>query len=232
MSHPILVLDFDGTVCLGDDPVRFYAQEVAARLPEGLRESLLDHLEVFFTGLLLVEGAEDGYQAVKALAGDAISDSERRAAYRASRERLDAGEGKTWAPDGLAGLLDDLRADDVRVVLVTNAPLVGVGSWLAGQDLLERLDAVIPEAGKPDQMAAILSGILAEHGAEPAMLASVGDVWRNDVEPAISLGAAGLFIDRFGSGREPSTHTAPSIEKLYPAIREWAQAPLTQSSPN
>lgn len=232
MSYPILVLDFDGTVCLGDDPVRFYAQEVAARLPEEMRAPMLAQLEAFFAGSLVVEGAEDGYQTVKALAGDAISDEERSAAYRTSRARLDAGEGTTWAPQGLTGLLDELRADGVQVVLVTNAPLMGVGSWLTGRDLLERLDAVIPEAGKPDGMPAILTGILAEHDVEPAMLASVGDVWRNDVEPAIELGAAGLFIDRFGSGRGPSTHTAASIEELYPAIREWARTLLTQSSPN
>lgn len=231
MSAPILVLDFDGTVCLGDDPVQFYAEEVAERLGPDLGARLLSGISAFLQGTEMVATAEDGYQATKALAGNDLSRDELRAAYRASRTRLDAGEGQTWTPPGLGNFLDELRAEGVRVVLVTNAPLLGVGTWLTTHELIDRLDAVITDAGKPTRMTGVLSGILAEHRADAQVLASVGDVWRNDIEPAISLGASGMYIDRFGFGR-PATHTAGSFEALYPAIRQWAGALLTQSSPN
>lgn len=83
---------------------------------------------------------------------------------------------------------------------------------------------MVPDAGKPARMADHLRALLAEVGATdaPQQLVSVGDVWVNDVEPAMAVGAQGFYIDRYGSGRGPSTASAPTIGELYPAIRAWA----------
>ncbi len=243
-NHPVIVLDFDGTVCLGDDPVRFYGEGVAARLQAADGERLLSRLEEFLSGDLQLPGCEDGYHAVVALAEEAsrasesseIDDDERRLAYRESRARLDAGEGQTEPPAGLAEFLTEMRGAGATVVLVTNAPLLGVGSWLSTHGLAEHLDAVIPDAGKPARMLGVLTGIMARYGVPEQSLVSVGDVWRNDIEPAMELGAAGLFINRFGADPGPSTASAPSMVELYPAIRSWVaevQGQVeTQSSPN
>lgn len=242
VARPILVLDFDGTVCLGDAPVLGYAEQVARRLPAQQATRVRTGIEQFLAGALTIPDCEDGYQAVVALGGQDLSQAELSAAYLASRSELDAVA--TGPPEGLAQLLDDLRAQGTAVVLVTNAPLTGVDVWLEHHQIAGRLDAVVPDAGKPQQMAAVLTGILRQYQAGPAHLASVGDVWRNDIEPAMILGATGLFIDRFGTGRGPATHTERTVDALYPHIRQWVEQvrrtasghhqvhPDTESSPN
>lgn len=226
---PTLVLDFDGTLCLGDDPIYLFADELSALVEDAeVSAQIRRRLEAFLAGEERVEDAEDGYHALFYLGAPlALPREQVKAAYQRSRQRMEAGEGSVYAPEGIVGLLDDVRAAGARVVLVTNAPAVGAVSWLETVGVAQRLDAVIPDAGKPERMGEHLSGLLAEAGAHeaPQYLASVGDVWANDVEPAIRLGAQGFHIDRYGSGRTPTTASAPTIEALYPLIRAWAQDP-------
>lgn len=232
---PTLVLDFDGTLCLGDDPIYLFSDELSTLVDDqdGAAE-VRRRLEAFLNGDERVEDAEDGYHALFYLGAPFdLPRAEVAAAYRRSRERLEAGEGDMFAPNGILELLDDVRAAGARAVLVTNAPSVGALTWLGTVGIAERLDGVIDEAGKPHRMAEHLSALLAEAGAadSPEYLASVGDVWANDVEPAIALGARGFHIDRYGSGRTPSSASAPRIEDLYPAIRAWALDPSAALAP-
>ncbi|WP_434081066.1 HAD family hydrolase [Sanguibacter sp. Z1732] len=238
--RPVLVLDFDGTVCVGEAPVLGYAEQVAGRLPPSAGERVRTGIREFLAGSRALPDCEDGYPAVVALSGQDLSQEDLSAAYLASRAELDVDA--THPPNGLTQLLDELRAAGVAAVLVTNAPLVGVDVWLARHELAERLDAVVPDAGKPTRMRAVLSGILTEFGAAPAHLASVGDVWRNDIEPAMALGAVGMYLDRFGTGLGPASRTETTFEAMYPHIRRWARdagavaddrtGTDTQSSPN
>jgi len=183
-----------------------------------------DQVREFFAGRLPVERAADGYQAVHRLAQAAgVSREQFVAAYLASRERLEAGEGDTRAPHGLATLLEELRAVRVRIVLVTNSPRTGIERWLAGRDLDHRFDEVITEAGKPKGMPALLARIAEEARlAQPVTLGSIGDVWANDVSPAMDRGGTGFFIDRFGTGQQPSSYAGATFEDLLPALRQWA----------
>src|SRR5699024_6879837 len=106
-------------------PVHFYAEEVAARHPAAA--DVPDQVREFFAGRLPVERAADGYQAVHRLAQAAgVSREQFVAAYLASRERLEAGEGDTRAPHGLATLLEELRA--VRAGSVRAATARGTGA--------------------------------------------------------------------------------------------------------
>jgi len=220
-ARPVVVLDFDGTVCVGDAPILAYADEVAARLPHGRRAEFREAVEQFLGGKSTLPGVEDGYQAVVHLVGEQLDSESLSAAYLASRERLDPQA--THPPEGLGDFLDEIRGRGAAVVLVTNAPLVGVDTWLSTHQMLQHLDAVIPDAGKPARMGEVLGGILAEYRCSPAELASVGDVWRNDIEPAIAIGAAGMYIDRYGAGHGPATAAARSFPELYPDIREWLE---------
>lgn len=225
---PTLVLDFDGTLCLGDDPILLYADELAKRIDVDAGEQLHAELTEFLAGSRTVEGAEDGYHAIWVLTQHlGLDRAVLGETYYASRARMEAGEGRVHAPEGITELLDDVRGAGVRTVLITNAPATGATTWLETVGIAQRLDAVIPDAGKPAGMRAHLERLLEESGAAdaPHRLLSVGDVWVNDVEPAMAIGARGLYIDRYGSGRGPSTASAPTIDALYPAIRAWAANP-------
>jgi phosphoglycolate phosphatase-like HAD superfamily hydrolase len=226
--RPTLVLDFDGTLCLGDDPIHLFADELAALVDEDGAARVRTQLAAFLAGEQRIEGAEDGYHALFHLGRPfALPDEAVAAAYYRSRDRMAAGEGTVHAPDGIVELLDDVRDAGVRTVLVTNAPVTGATSWLETVGVAQRLDAVIPDAGKPGRMAEHLRSLLAGAGAEeaPHYLMSVGDVWVNDVEPALAIGALGLYIDRYTSGRGPSSASGATIGELYPTIRAWAANP-------
>ncbi|SED76543.1 HAD family hydrolase [Ruania alba] len=218
----VLVLDFDGTLCIGDDPVLFYAEEAERRHPGA---ALVQPTRTFLAGSGAVPDAPDGYHAVAAMARAAgLSNATLSEAYLASRARLDAGEGETRPPDGVRHLLTDVRSAGVRVVLVTNAPLVGAQSWLDTHELTALIDEVVPNAGKPAAMPQILDDLAARWGlAAPQRLASVGDVWVNDIGPAMERGSAGFFIDRFGLGHGPSTSAAATFEGVVAAIRDWVR---------
>lgn len=225
---PTLVLDFDGTLCLGDDPILLYADELAKRIDVDAAEQLHAELTEFLAGTRKVEGAEDGYHAIWVLTQHlGLEQSVLGETYYASRARFEAGEGSVHAPEGITDLLDDVRAAGARTVLVTNAPVTGATSWLETVGIAQRLDAVVPDAGKPARMQHHLRELLADAGATdaPQHLMSVGDVWVNDIEPAMAIGARGVYIDRYGSGRAPSTAKASTIGALYPVIRAWAANP-------
>ncbi|MBL0885116.1 HAD family hydrolase [Myceligenerans indicum] len=242
MNGRTLVLDFDGTVCVGDGPVLLYAEEVARRTGRDVTDELRHFLRTgrLPAGDVRSPGSpsepaptadamplpEDGYQAVVALAlatgrgGPQLDRDMLGAAYRASRARFAQDGAGTAAPDGLRAFLARLTASGVRVVLVTNSPLVGVSDWLERQGIAPLLDGVVPEAGKPAAMAAVLRGLLS--GADPGELVSVGDVHANDVAPALAVGAAGAHIDRWTARPGPATWSAPSFTELFEPLAAWS----------
>ncbi|MBM7472987.1 HAD family hydrolase [Subtercola frigoramans] len=269
----ILVLDFDGTVCLGDGPVFSYARlldkslgheaifehhasevQVPGEPDSGLpphRHGLIraavgayldgsqgparaespmegprggDVLPALLDALALVAGSADGYAAAERLArASGITDAELSAAYAGSRDELASGMIETYAPAGLGELLAGLP-EQVHVVLVTNAPRNGVEQQLETLGLAGFFDELVTSAGKPAGMRAILEGLLEAHDLadSPQRLLSVGDIWRNDLEPAVALGCETALIERFAARDARPTYRAPLIEQLYPAITAWA----------
>ncbi|WP_123815302.1 HAD family hydrolase [Myceligenerans xiligouense] len=236
MSARTLVLDFDGTVCVGDGPVLLYAEEVARRTGLDIRDGVAHFLR---TGRLprddtptpaTTHAPEDGYQAVVALAyaaarrgGSPLLDGTLlHAAYLASRARFaDDGAG-TSPPEGLHAFLDRMRASRTRVVLVTNSPLTGVADWLERHGTGSLVDDVVPDAGKPAAMSAILRALLSGTGAVPDTLVSVGDVHANDIAPALAIGACGAHIDRWASRPGRATWSAPAFDGLFEPLVAWS----------
>ena len=219
---PLLILDFDGTVCLGNGPVLSYADAVTDFLPGEARPAFRDGVDAFLAHDPASPAYKDGYAAVASLAEGRVDARQLNQAYAQSRHRLATGQVEISTPPGLADFLAGLSGRAHRMVL-TNAPLEGVGESLAALGLAGAIDAVVPDAGKPAGFTPLLPQLLA--GRPPRELMSVGDVWVNDIEPPALHGCATAFIDHFNHRTGEANLRAPRFELLYPGINEWAADP-------
>lgn len=223
VGRSLLVLDFDGTVCLGDDAPLAYARELAGHAGGSSIEA---DLRAFLDDPDADPGlreADDGYQAVALLAAAAGIPAEARdAAYRASRDRLDPATLR--APEGLRDFLADV---DARRVLCTNAPGRRLQPLLESLGLAEVIDYVLPDARKPGLMAAHLTKLLDAAGlnGHPEHLMSVGDIWANDLRPALEVGCATAYVDTFDRRRGPAHARDATMTGLYADISAWTDDP-------
>src|SRR4051812_23051842 len=165
---PVLVFDFDGTVCLGDGPVRAYAEEAVRGLADDVATAVQDGLAAHLDGA--PDGHPDGYSAVAALAAPYVTPDDLQKAYTVSREQLATGALEVTAPAGLAGFLDGVGGRAHRV-LVTNAPRTGLVETLDALGLTAGFDELRTDAGKPAGLSIILAELL--DGALPASLMSI-----------------------------------------------------------
>lgn len=240
----LLLLDFDGTVCLGDDPVLHYAAEVDALLAErgrtvhddgGVRAvvaAALDAGDLQVPALPERAAVQDGYQLVQRLGrARGLSAEETGVAFRAGREALLAAglrRSDVHAPAGLAALLDEVR-ETAAVVLITNSPAAAFAPWLEVLGLTGAFDAVVNDAGKPAGLPAALEAALeearggagVEHVADTQIL-SVGDIWENDLAPVAARGGTTVLIDRFAAGVGSPDHRVPDFAAAAPILRQWA----------
>lgn len=226
MTRPprLLLLDFDGTVCLGDDPVLAYAEATVSALPAGTADTVLTTLRSYLGGELGPRWA-DGYQAVKDLTLHLVDEDTRSSAYALSRARLEADELSVHTPQGLHAFLAE-AGEDAERVLVTNAPAEGVTGVVERLGLSRLIDAVVPSARKPAGWDHLLGDLLGDRAADAAV--SVGDVYVNDIAPLIPHGIATAFIDRHGPTAVPATPTwtAPGFPELYPTLQQWLRSGL------
>lgn len=229
MSRPVLVLDLDGTVCLGDTPALLYATRVAAltEAPEALLETA-----AAFLGQRLPEsapktltGAQDGYEAVKILGLAAgVTEEELSAAYVASRAEMSANPGDIHTPDGLVDLLAGI---DAHRVILTNSPGSGLDAVLEHLGVRDVVDEVRTDALKPTRMIGHLDAFLDAFDAvdKPERLMSVGDIWRNDLAPAVERGCVAAYVDAFDRRQGPAHVRAGSLVDLYSAVSDWSNDP-------
>jgi FMN phosphatase YigB (HAD superfamily) len=218
----ILVLDFDGTVCVGDGLIWAYADGILPHLAPDVARGVSDQLSAYLAGQAPAAGYVDGYAAVAELAEPHLAAPVLHTAYADSRWALEDDELDAHAPDGLAELLDTVRFR-ARAVVVTNAPNTGLDVALKRLGLADAIDEVICSADKPARSAATLASLL--DGADPATLMSVGDLWVNDIAPALQIGCATAFVDRAGRDPRPAHARGRTIQALYPAIDAWSRAP-------
>lgn len=229
MSRPVLVLDLDGTVCLGDTPVLLYAARVAALTVAP--EALLETTEAFLGQRLpgnapkTLTGAQDGYEAVKILGLAAgVSEEELSAAYVWSRAAMSEQPGDIRTPDGLVELLDGL---DAHRVIMTNSPGSGLDAILEHLGVRDVVDEVHTDALKPTRMTGHLDRLLDAFGLadRPEWLMSVGDIWRNDLAPAVERGCVAAYVDAFDRRQGPAHVRAGSLAGLYSAVSDWSNDP-------
>lgn len=216
VTRPILIFDFDGTIALGDGPVRAYARAVASELgePAGFDQAL--------DRAIADGGSLDGYDAVRRAAETFGASPEMLGrAYAAGRVLLAGPDAPIEAPAGLAALLAEV---DAERVLVTNAPGVRIPEALEALGLTGLFDRIVTAAGKPDGLAAILD----EYGVD-ARLISIGDIWHNDLAPADARGHATALVGGDApAGVRPTLHAADTAA-LIPALRAWISSDLTSA---
>lgn len=231
----ILVSDFDGTVYRGDDPVRCYARRVAASLATARSTAFLDTFEHFLAeGVAAaasaatpqeaqaLRAAQDGWGLVQLLAADlGLAEAVTQQAFLDSRIHMLDDACALDVVEPLVELFAELRGEHgVHVVLATNSPAEGLAPLLARMGLSDAFDEVVPGANKPVGLRSWMAAALGERPA--SALFSLGDHYRNEIEPAVAIGAATGYIDRFGRADGPATATAARVEDLLPALTSWA----------
>lgn len=223
-ERPILVLDFDGTVCVGDAPVWAYAEAAldVADVATDRRDAVRAGLGAYLVGAPESPVYADGYAAVATLLRGVATREQLDAAFHASRRALADGEVPVATPPGLDGFLRSVAGDAERV-LVTNAPAEGVHETLDRLGIADAVDLVITEAGKPAGWQTILPRLL--EGRDPALLLSVGDIWHNDLELPLAGGSGAALIDRFGQQNRAAHLVAPLFQDLYDDLTDWARDP-------
>lgn len=242
----LLVVDFDGTLYRGDEPVRFYARQLASTLSAADGAAMLAAFERY-----LKQGpkaAADSFDTVEAAALRESVDGWGAAVHLGQRvygigpgviERAFADTRAHMVDSGCdlepaEPLLDALRAlgGRVRRLLATNSPEIGLDVLLRriGADAL--FDQIVCGLGKPDGLRRHLArelgpnpgGAAAPHPAAWRVF-SVGDHYRNEIEPAVEIGARAGFVDRFGRRDGPATAVAPDAAGVLPAVLAWARDP-------
>lgn len=219
-DKPVLVLDFDGTVCLGEGPVWAYAHQIGRLLPPKDAAELDAELAAYLSGGRPHSGWGDGYAAVQDLGSGRLTPEEVNRAYLASRQWLVAHPETVRAPDGLPELLADLPC---RRVLVTNSPADSATATLARIGLVEVIDQVVGSAGKPDGFARVLTELCGD--LPRAEVLSIGDFWANDIAPALRQGCMTAWLNPYQQDAKPAHTSASTIQELYPDLRAWANDP-------
>jgi FMN phosphatase YigB (HAD superfamily) len=236
----LLVVDFDGTVYRGDEPVRRYARRISESLPPAPAARYLKIFERYLAaGVAAARQSTDTVEAAVlresmdhwgaahglALRCFGLPAEVAEAAFRRTRQDMLDPDCELEVVTPLIEALTALRGA-VRVVLATNSPGRDLTALLDRMGVTEAFDAVLPGAAKPDGLRRLLQRELGEDlWARPWRLFSLGDHYYNDLAPAVEIGAAAGYIDRFGRADGPATAQAPVAEQLLPAIHAWVADP-------
>ncbi|MGH3255245.1 MAG: HAD family hydrolase [Streptosporangiaceae bacterium] len=241
MRQLLLVVDFDGTVYRGDAPVRHYAGLIADTLEPAQAKGYLNAMERYIeSGPAAAAGSEDTVEAAALREavdpwGAAVGLAARRYAvpedvidfaFARSRLWMAKPECEVELVELLLQTLADLRSC-ARIILLTNSGYPGLQPLLARLGIGTCFDVIVAEAGKPDGLRRLLQQNLGTDLRErPWRAFSIGDHYRNDIEPAAEIGAGCGYIDRYGRADGPATATAATAEDLLPALRAWAADPV------
>lgn len=130
-----MVFDFDGTLSIGDGPVRSYARHAYAHLTSEFRSEAEDALDRYLAGAIPPEmtearGWQDGYDVVAGFCRDRMPAQRLQEAYLASRGDLASGVAKVGVPAGMKDFLRELEALGCRRVLLSNSPITGLHETL------------------------------------------------------------------------------------------------------
>ena len=240
MRRPLLIVDLDGTAYRGDAPVRRYAALIADALPPAQASAYLAALERYLDrGPAAAAASEDTVEAAalhEAVDGWGAAHGLATRCYGVQADVTESAFSRCrrWmctpecAVEPVRPLLRELAGlrPAAEIALVTNSPADGLAEFLARLDVAGCFDEVVAGAGKPDGLRRLLRRRLGPDLRQRPWLAfSIGDHYRNDMEPAAEIGAGCGYIDRYGRHDGPATATAATAEGLLPILRAWAANP-------
>lgn len=224
----LLVLDFDGTLWRGNEPLESYAAAASRGLVPAEREPYLAAVRAFLGGARWrVVGAaappEDGWSAVASFAlARGVSQAQLRDAFLQVREDMAAGAFHMEVPAGLADFLAWSRRW-CRVVVATNSPASSVEPVLDRLGLAGLLDDVAAGASKPGSLVGLVEGWAERYGASRERVMSIGDHYRNDIEPAARAGWSTAYITPWRWVPGPCSLVGTRVEEILPGLREWVE---------
>jgi FMN phosphatase YigB (HAD superfamily) len=214
----LLLFDFDGTLYRGDAPFRFYAECIARHMVEPDRAGYLARVERHLQGEDGVVAA-DNWEAVVKLA--AIDDPDLlNGAFLETRTFMMSADCPLEVPEGLVEVLEGAKGRVLRAV-ASNSPEAAAIPLLKKLGLLHHFDAIRHSAAKPVGLTVFADQLIATHGLSPALVMSVGDHYRNDIEPARARGWVTVHISPRGYHPGPAAHQGRRLEDVLPAIQAW-----------
>jgi FMN phosphatase YigB (HAD superfamily) len=236
----LLIVDLDGTVYRGDAPVRRYAELIAGVLPAGQAPGYLAAVDRYLASgpaaarasedtveAAALREAVDGWGAAAGLAArcHAVPEYVTEAAFARTRRWMATPGCDIEIVEPLLRTVAELRTV-ARACLVTNTGQADLDRFLDRIGVEGCFDEVVTGAGKPDGLRRLLRGRLgADLRTRPWRAFSVGDHYRNDIEPAAEIGAGCGYIDARGRADGPATVTGPRAEDVLAVLHAWAQDP-------
>jgi FMN phosphatase YigB (HAD superfamily) len=228
----------------GDAPVRYYGGQIATLMPAAAASSYQAALEQYLAAgpaaaagradlaeAEALAGAVDSWEAARDLGlCRGVSRAAISEAFSRCREWMIGPDCDVGLVQAVIEALADLRSL-ARITLVTNSPEDSMLPLVSRLGILGCFDEIVAGAGKPAGMRSFLNRSLGDglHG-QGWRVFSLGDHYRNDIEPAIRIGAATGYIDRYGRADGPATARARVVEELLPALRSWARDPRPSSA--
>lgn len=182
------------SVGLGYDPVadelfRFAGDLVTHRLSWDGEETAVSEAVPRFAFENFVG---DWWQLLMVLATHfGISRVDQDAAFAATRAWMGSDEIQLRQDPDLPQNLATLASKVRQLVAMSNSPEQSVHNVLSELSIADCFDQIVPNASKPDGLAAFLSSL-----RNPGSVLSVGDHYINDIESALHGGALAVYIDR------------------------------------
>ena len=223
----LLVLDFDGTLWRGDEPLTCYAELVSKGLAPEDRASFLADVRGFLEGdhwrvTGLQAPPDDAWAAVARFAtARGVSSADRQAAFLETRRRIAEGAFHLEVPAGLPEFLAASRAS-CAVVLASNSPASSVQPVLDRLGLTPLLDEVTSDAGKPDRFTLVVDAWIERY--RPRYVMSVGDHYHNDIAPAAERGWFTTYINPWRWVYGPCSLVGARMEDVLPGLGAWVEA--------
>jgi FMN phosphatase YigB (HAD superfamily) len=132
-----------------------------------------------------------------------LSQDALQAAFLATRAHMESADFAMVGLPGLRNAIDELRDLGRNVVLATNSPEPDSRAILEKLGLTGAFDEVIFEAKKPVRVLEHFRHFHEKFGVPYAEMVSIGDHYRNEIEPAHAIGMKTVYIDRYLRCKRP-----------------------------
>ena len=219
--NQMLIFDLDGTLYSGDDPYRFYAQEVSLTMNSQTAHHYLQTVEDHLNGIQesLVSG--DNWEAVVRLAQPYLTDDLRiQAAFLATRQYMLSTACHLEIPPGLQEHLKKWR-EKAYLTVATNSPESASFPLLDKLGLSSFFDLIRADTHKPEGLLDLVQVHPLGKELPVQHIISVGDNYTNDIVPALHAGWKTVHLSPRGHFPGPATLQVKNLESAFQVIDQW-----------